>query len=766
MKTSIYQIHISDFWAPESKSNLYPESRNFLRFFHPCFEDFVDISASELDQARGKSGKLVTTIQFERPKKVFWNQKNVHYPQWALFGVSMYCLTKNSADQLCIKPNGTLIPRLNLSEILNGELHLRRLKIESIHTIVELGTKREKVYVKGTIGELGIKKLSSNDFYYIQSSSSNALIREFKVFKAAMKKIIVESYKPAFQEFNIAVPQKITGYFSPQYMTNGGDVLPLSAYMIRSSMPSTVFPDFDEMQAALEAKIEDYPEMGGVKEFIRIAREYLDNPKLQDPSRGNTDIRRRWFLCMEIAIAITCMYNNSVPYLMDMENVGKRPSGPMTSSPFKPFEELGSRPKNYIDVERMFDAEKSYGHDCEDSAMNADLRKRSLNPEIIKIRNGGKTISQELRIVSEIYELFVCCVTAMFCGGNDSQSEKDDGIFHFCAVFIPRIYFMQMEMNGRVPRHACMKIPSNLRDWEYLYNTDVDEKGNFSGQIGVMYGEGTNTVSPAQFKYDPVVEQARLARAQFLHENYNYFHGMEDWLNVHHSNVYAQSDMHMSSFYKYFISCIVGDGNYRRRTGIYDYQFTMLDRRDNTYGVPVEALSKGNPNVALKPIFVYEEQEIKAIEMVSEFRTICYGSYKSHPALKRYLGTDTKLPFQISDFFDGPSYNPYTSNLDSALEKYQYIRLCPLEVDMHNGKRRNELIMNLRKVVTNSNTKVIAVKMNARKIKGIPMDPILLENPKVMETPTNLISLSILLFFELNSSNNIMSLINNYFSLK
>src|SRR5690606_20371947 len=205
------------------------------------------------------------------------------------------------------------------------------------------------------------------------------------------------------------------GYFAPQYMASSGDIMPISAYMVRSCMVDTVYPTQDSVLRAFRACLEQRPELKDESEFLGIAKAYLDSTAA-DPSHGDPGMRRKWFTCMEIVAAMTCIYNNAVPYLMDMERIGKRPGGAT-----RPTLNGDAGKKGYVEVERMVDPEKDYGHDCEDSSMNADMRKRGLDMFMTRM-----DVPEILRVLGRISNLFVSYVCQMFCGGDDGQTTGDD----------------------------------------------------------------------------------------------------------------------------------------------------------------------------------------------------------------------------------------------------------------------------------------------------------------------------------------------------
>ena len=729
-KTSKYRVSISGFDPREEPAAKYPEDGNFLRFWHPCYVDFVDIPAAVMRKARGK-GAGTMIVEFVEPRKSLRASSHVEMPASATFGVNMYCRTRNSSGQLCIKPNGIVNPIIPMWDVIKtGDYRRNNVKIISMQTAVEL--RNESHAVKGTIRPLTIEKMRSSDFMYKELESSNRLMQNYELFASAMKRIVQDSYKPAFLSLNHAYPPKVRGYFSPQYMTNGGDVLPTSSYMIRTCMEDATMPDSAELQRAFDICLEQHPEMEGVGEFRRVASAYL-NSFTKDPSKGDADLRRKWFTCMEIAIGMTCVYNNAVPYLMDMEHVGVTPLHNLRSNAINPHAELGRRSKDWVEVERMMDAEKDYGHDCEDSAMNADLRKRALNPDRLHAEGLWSEISDELRLIALIYELFVSCVVQMFCGGNDAQTEKDDGIFHFCSMFIPRAYYARMEFNGRVPAAKRMPLPQTMRPWEREYKVGYDKNGKTYGHIAVMYGEGTNTVCPSQFAYDPVVEQGRADVQSFLRMHGQGLGPIEEWVNIYHANVYATNRAHLSSFYKQALSCIVGDGAHHREEGIYDYMFSMQGRL-GSYGVPVEAMAIGDDRVALKAIMTYKQTEIEAIETVLAFRAQTYGAYEPSSPMQRRLAAPA-LPLVCGrDFTDGlvgvPDFDAST-----PVNRYRYVRFAPVMVDLITPSaedrfgrrlesRKEKLTRIVRSMIANAKMQITAVKVYGRPLKAVPMDPI------------------------------------------
>lgn len=764
LQTSTYKVTIAGFDPHEEPASEYPEDSNFLRFWHPLYEDFVDVGPRRMAEAKarrcGDDPAIVEIIEFRRPRKSFDGKEAVGIPDYALFGISMYCRTRNSVGQQCIKPNGTAVPSVLLWDVHDSsgfEYTGLRFISHQLHAESRGRDPSMRTAEKARIRNIKIEALSSGRFAYQRFETKNHLAKDFGLFQSTMKRIINESYKPTFTMSNRPHPPKLRGYYSPRYMSNGGEVYPISAYMIRTSSQDAVRPDVKMLQMAFDIVLHQKPEMEGRDEFTLVARKYLDSES-DDPSGGDADLRRKWFTCVEIAIAMTCVYNNAVPYLMDMEHARQAVGTNMRSNALNPHAELGNH-KDWVEVERMVDAEKDYGHDCEDSSMNADFRKRTLDFGRLKADGLWDQLSEELQLISQICELFVAVVPQMFCGGNDAQTMKDDGIFHFSALFIPRVYFARMEANARTP--ADFRRPfgeSSVRGWEKHYKVGYGRDGVPRGHIGVMYGEGTNTVCPSQFSYDVVVDEARRDAQSFMSHCATALSNVEETVNIYHDNVYAKSRAHLSSFYKHVMACLCGDGPHHRKKGVYDYLFTVTTE-PGTYGVPVEYLALGDDRVALKAIMTYTQEEMEAIETVLTFRSMAYGVVRPpaslDPPMSVACGVSGIEERNIAINKNGiPHFRPET-----PIDRYRYIRFAPLDVDLQDPKRATKLLTALRKVVHENKMQITGVKVYGHVLQATPMDPV------YMDGVSGLRVIDILIFYQPTLMSSVQKQIRDMLSL-
>lgn len=734
-----YSVHIDRFVAYESEASVdYPESAFFLRFWHPLYEDFVDLTPGDLSAAK-KGGIVNKDIVFKRPRASLIDRREVEIPTNAIMGVILYAKSNNDNKQLCIKQNGVAKPELSYWKVHSPRGFDGKVEFQSVHLASEVrgSPKTQSLSKKGYIDRLVITCTDPGHLITKPYSGSNAFISNPELFKSSMCGTIRDVYTPTFTQLRKPRIPKIKDYYAPQYVTANGDVLPISAYMIRTCMPDTMYPTKNAYLRAFRACLDQRPELGGESEFIRISDQYLES-NLDDPSLGVLDDRRKWFTCMEIVASMTCIFNNAVPYLMDMERIGKDPMTPSRTTVFSP----GSRECNkmYVEVERMVDAEKDYAHDCEDSSMNADMRKRGMG--VFRDHVGV------LGLVGRIADLFVSFVDQMSCMGNDAQIIKDDSIFHFCAMLIPRAYHAKMEANGKIPVNMRRPIiGSPIRKWEYAYKVGYDAKtGIPHGHIGVMYAEGTNTVCPSQFCYDVVVDSARTSAAQFIEGTVSGAMGeVMNWMNIYHANVFRDPSI-MSSFYKYLICALSGDGPHHKEHGIYDYLFIDMSGPSNTYGVQVEMLARGNDKVglALIPKMQYNKVEIEAIESHFTFRSMPYGVFRNplndpvDGKMKPMVGLDVdSLVKGIPGIRKGiPPPNP-----ERPIDRYHYIRITPLDVDMQNPLKRDKIIESIRNVLAKGGDRLIrGVHVSRHLVQYVPMEPNEMNGPKPLSTTSVIIA--------------------------
>jgi hypothetical protein len=711
---------------------MYPESEFFLRFWHPIFEDSVDLHPNQLQLA--SNGTICFDVEFKQKRKQFVGKSNILYPTNAIFGVSLYGKTENKDGQSCIKPCGVIQPEILLEDLSDAGKEYKRRDGEflSRHEMMEYedAVKGAQFSSKARFIQIVIRCVSMRDLHLIpDKNNKNPLIQSPKLFQACMKRLISIHYTPTFLHHRKPHPPKISGYFSAQYTTSNGDVLPLSSYMIRSRMRDTRLPDFRELLYMLDNGIDQHPEIGGKSAFVQIANVYLDsNLQDKDPSKGDAILRMKWFACMIMAVEVTCAYNHAVPYIMDMERIG---ISPRAGTSYGKLCHVGTPGKPYLEVERMVDAEKDYGHDCEDSSMNADLRKRALDMHYLKSRGLWDTIHPRLRTLARIYNLFRVAVTQMYCGGEDDSTIEDrGGIFHFSALVIPRMYFRRMQQNGNTDADDMSPITGDkVREWEHMYKTRTKQghPQDTMCQLGVMYAEGTNTICAAQFLYDPKMDSAHMHTDQFVVNASKHMSDMKNWVNVYHANVYSRSSTSLSTFYKHAISCFVGDAPGERKY-VYDFLFTDT-RTPNTFGVSVEDLASGHDAIALVPIMRYNDEELDALESNFTFRAPVYGVHESIRSasdkdikeLESYKPYKEITAADVSHIIGAPSTHPDDDS------HFYYVRYTPLQADMEVHKRRDHFIRTMRAITSSFADRISGVQVKDNFIKTVPMDPIFLD---------------------------------------
>jgi hypothetical protein len=128
-----YHVIIDHFEARETPASVdYPEDAFFLRFAHPLYEDFVDLTPGDLVKAK-KGGRVEREIAFTRLRRSFRNRHEVEVPVNAILCVTMYARSANNNGQRCIKQNGVVKPEVGFWQVHGQSGFDSKVEIRSVH---------------------------------------------------------------------------------------------------------------------------------------------------------------------------------------------------------------------------------------------------------------------------------------------------------------------------------------------------------------------------------------------------------------------------------------------------------------------------------------------------------------------------------------------------------------------------------------------------------------------------------------------------------
>lgn len=724
-------------YSPLVRSGAYPETRQFLRVWHPAFQDSFNFSYKELKPAQGTGNTAVLICPFKEWRtnvRPAGNNTPVKLDERAILGLDMYASTVNKDGQFCIKPNGTCtlftLKHLQDMRLSNHTKRITEQDVEFIcsHLEAELGgqnVQQSHLASKAYFEEISVRVIRATHLYLFEPARGYALVEagvEQQV--TAIRSYIEQEYQNFFRMRDPIVP-KMKDYYSLQYVIAPGVLVPSSGYMIRMSDPEIPAIQREHALRMFQTALHGRPEVESAEAWLTITSAFVECSSASPDQTSSVwrryrknakELTETFIDCLKVAMDVLTMYSTSVPYLVDMEARGVR--------------ELGHRSresKNVREVERFWPATQTYGHDCEDSAMHEDFVKRAIQS------TAGTMGDRVLHNLALLYEMFRSCVTQMFCSGNPGNTTVDDGIFHYATYLIPRCYMAECEQRGCAisGKTACPALPTGVRKWEYDYKK----------WLGVFLLEGTNTTDPAQFVYSPHEEEVRKSvatEAYVLRKHAS--KQFSSSVNILHSEVF-HSEQVMSNFYKFAISCFRGDDPFHRSTRTFDYVFTDLNRGgERSWGVRVESLSQMEDCVAVAPIFSYDKQIYETTKRLLNIYCQKYTPLTVTPS----VGLSKRIPViekdaELAKLLDRSAHN--TEGVNRRL----YLRLHPLEVDLDHPAQAKKFAETLRALIMQPELHVVRFNYYCDYFANVPVDPI------SMTGPGELTRIVVLLFFQDNS---------------
>jgi hypothetical protein len=729
----VLEIRVTGY-EPLIKSGAYPETKQFLRVWHPAFQDAFSFSYKDLRPAMGKGNSAVLICPFKEWRagiEPSGANVPVSLDDRAILGLELYASTVNKDGQYCIKVNGTTtrFPLKSLQDMRFGHetKRLTQTRVEFIcsHLEAELGAhnaQQSHLSSKAYFEEISVRVLRKSHVYTFKPASGYALAQaSLEEQIVAIRSFIEQEYQNFFRMREPIVP-KMKDYYSLQYVIAPGVLVPSSGYMLRMTDPEIPKIQREHAVRMFQAAMHGRPEVESADAWVAITDTFLDSKGDNPPQEHSIwrryrssvqDLKEAFMDCLKVAMDMLTMYSTSVPYLVDMEARGVRGPG-----------HRSRESKNVQEVERFWPATQSYGHDCEDSAMHEDFVKRA-------IQGAGLTLGDRvLHNLARLYALFRSCVTQMFCSGDPGNTTVDDGIFHYATYLIPRYYMAECEARGRAAmgKTAYPPLPQDVRTWERDYKT----------WLGVFLLEGTNTTDPAQFKYSSQEEEVRKSVATEAYVVRK--HASKQFnstVNVLHSEVYRSSAEVMSGFYKFAISCFRGDDPFHRESRTFDYVFTDLTRGGaRSWGLRVESLSQMEDSVAVAPIMTYDWQIYETTKRLLNIYCQKYTPLTVNPAVKM-----SKRISIIESDRELTKYLDTQTQLSEEVNRRLYVRLHPLEVDLDTPDRAKKFVETLRAIITNPELRIVKFSYYCDYIADVPMDPI------TMTGPGQLTRVVVLLFF-------------------
>lgn len=608
----------------------YPEKNLVLRVWHPAFMDFQYIRHDQLASAE-HNGELTMfpPLVFSKLRRSKFDPANrelrLHHD--AALGLQMFAQTENDSTQDCVKPQGACW------SVMLRDVHVpstsARPPVTSYRNVKFVAECLEGAGVPGAPGVYsdGVKATATELVVYSQLKGAAARFvkSEFGSLEAArfsdtarsMIYAAVSELRDYHENVRVAA-EKLCKYYSLQYKIAPGVAVPASAYLLHMMDADSVPPSARLVRALFHAALSAHPEFtaaagaGTTPEKVWVARcaEYLDTSaapsrRARAPAEDVTFVD-----CLRVAMHVLTAYPNAVPYLLDMEidTTGRAKGNPrMYEHAMTAMRSGGDAGGTYDEacalsepVERFACAVmETYGTDCEDFAVYAYWLKNKIQ------RTFATSSDAVLRTLARVYELFVACVTHMFCKGDDAQNTVDDGVYHFATYMLPRVYMRECWLRAHPALDVFSVRVDGVRAWEADYRK----------HLGAFIIEGTNTVDAAQFRLDAYTEKLRADNTQCACTGIRGISlpASQHRINVFHSYVYAKPNQ-LSGFYRWALGMFCGESS---RPDVLDMAFFANGHK----GVRVEDLAAMRDTVEVRQVVRYEKAMLRLCgELIDIYR--------------------------------------------------------------------------------------------------------------------------------------------------
>ena len=412
------------------------------------------------------------------------------------------------------------------------------------------------------------------------------LIRTKDESQEIVKRFILEDLTTFFNQKSVPLLRKAKLYYRLIYPITGDNVGIYNAYMSYMLHASSPRLGYMRIHYLFEAALARSPEFGSfdlwsaiinirfaidddvfVTQFTVLSKadELFDKnvySRVEALLKSvNGDFQFLFVKAIGVAVDLLTVYNNSIPYLTDLEHVPhqdmhtsrvemlsfidrwnhrkqqrsktgssrvsfRRRNDSKGRRRFVRSEEWGGedtyeereykQSKTDVSVERFFSPQIGFGHDCEDGATYSVFLKCIIQMEYYDMQKQGNFSSSQAsgkeRLICDlgrIYELFNACLMGIY-----SKTGGEHEVFHIVTFLIPRYFLYEAKIRGKKvyprfwkesPDKSCnppnISKPKNVRRWE----KDPTFYGSF-------VAEGTSVEEPYKF---PMGEQGRISRFHY-----------------------------------------------------------------------------------------------------------------------------------------------------------------------------------------------------------------------------------------------------------
>jgi len=623
----------------------YPEKNLVLRVWHPAFMEFKYIRHDQL-VAASHNGEMTMyePLVFTQLRQSKYDavHREIVLPRDALLGLQMFAQTENDSGQDCAKPQGAYWGVL----LRNVHMPAMQAPVVTYKSVAFVSECLEGSAVPGARGTYsdGVKasavelvvyaRLVNATARFVPSEFGSLEVARFSDRARSMLHSFVAELRDFHEGARVAC-EKLRKYYSLQYKIASGIALPASAYMLHMMGPDSVPPSARLVRGLISAALSAHPEFttaatcqanntSAADVWVARCEEYLNSARARPPRSPSSDVT--FVDCLRVAMHVLTAYPNAVPYLLDMEidTTGRTKGNPrMYEHATSAMQSGGNAGGTYDEswalsepVERFACAVmETYGTDCEDFAMYAYWLKNMIQ------KTYATSTDAVLRTLARVYELFVACVTHMFCKGDDGQGTTDDGVYHFATYMIPRVYMSECWRRGQPAVDVFAERVAGARAWESDYRS----------HLGVFIIEGTNTVDSAQFRMDQYTENLRETNTQSACAGIRGISRAESQrrINVYHSYVFAKPNQ-LSGFYRWVLGMFCGEGSMEN---VIDMAFFG----GGTKGARVEDLAAMRDTVEVRQVVRYERAMLKLCrELIDVYRP----PYRGLVAVNEYTEPD------------------------------------------------------------------------------------------------------------------------------